>query len=697
MYLKNYPVISCLLILLLSCRQEAILYVDQSIETTPNANGSIESPFRDVESALNAVHKIRGKDGTQQIKIIFRKGTYYFDKGFLIDQSLSNLIITAYPEESVIFSGGKPIPVNLIRQSRIGDNEVQVIDLKKAGIHDYGKIKNTGFSRPFSNSWGEFFINNKPMHLSRWPNKGMIRMGKIIDEGSVPRNNDFKNRGAIMEYDSLRVSSWEFTDDMWISGYFKYGYADDALRIASLNKEKKTITTAGPTLYGFYSGYAWNKWFAFNIKEETDEPGEYFLERTTGKLYFISPDSEIGSLHLSILEEPFFDIWQAENIQIKNITFEYSRGTILSLSETENVCISGCTFRNSGDLGVIIGNGISPFKEYLHEGNGKPVRGTAGSLQQHLYANQTFNRQGGHNNQIDHCIFYNLGAGGVSMGGGDRKTLQAGNNIVSNCLFHANNRIAKSYRPAVHITGVGNRIVHCEMYDSPSMAILMHGNNHLIENNYIHDVCLEVEDQGAFYYGRNPSECGTIIRNNLFADIPDTYSTCAIYHDDGAGGLTVENNIFYRAGKYAVLMGGGSDNTYKNNLFINGQIGIHADNRLQNWGKSLIAQDGLFEKRLKEINYKEEPYSSTYPYLKDYIPNDSLPKRNRITGNRFIGIGKTSDNPQLLIWENNTVKKNTFKLDSYYSMEMLLKELSDKNYRTTDCSVSIGMLQSEPL
>lgn len=535
------------------------------------------------------------------------------------------------------------------------------------------------------------------MHLSRWPNKGMIRMGKIIDEGSVPRNNDFKNRGAIMEYDSLRVSSWEFTDDMWISGYFKYGYADDALRIASLNKEKKTITTAGPTLYGFYSGYAWNKWFAFNIKEETDEPGEYFLERTTGKLYFISPDSEIGSLHLSILEEPFFDIWQAENIQIKNITFEYSRGTILSLSETENVCISGCTFRNSGDLGVIIGNGISPFKEYLHEGNGKPVRGTAGSLQQHLYANQTFNRQGGHNNQIDHCIFYNLGAGGVSMGGGDRKTLQAGNNIVSNCLFHANNRIAKSYRPAVHITGVGNRIVHCEMYDSPSMAILMHGNNHLIENNYIHDVCLEVEDQGAFYYGRNPSECGTIIRNNLFADIPDTYSTCAIYHDDGAGGLTVENNIFYRAGKYAVLMGGGSDNTYKNNLFINGQIGIHADNRLQNWGKSLIAQDGLFEKRLKEINYKEEPYSSTYPYLKDYIPNDSLPKRNRITGNRFIGIGKTSDNPQLLIWENNTVKKDTFKLDSYYSMEMLLKELSDKNYRTTDCSVSIGMLQSEPL
>ncbi|MCM0719634.1 hypothetical protein NBH15_15280 [Parabacteroides sp. W1-Q-101] len=85
MNLKMFSVISCLLILLFSCRQETILYVDQSTKTTSNANGSIESPFRDVESALNAVHKIREKDGTQQIKIIFRKGTYFFDKGFLIE------------------------------------------------------------------------------------------------------------------------------------------------------------------------------------------------------------------------------------------------------------------------------------------------------------------------------------------------------------------------------------------------------------------------------------------------------------------------------------------------------------------------------------------------------------------------------------------------------------------------------------
>lgn len=679
-----------LLFLLSACNHEITLYVDSSYIGNGQSDGTSQHPYKAFCSAFEEASRLQKKDRTQ-IHIILRKGTYFFDKGFIIDRSLAGLKISGYPGEEVIFSGGIPIPVQLVQDISTGDKILQSVDLKKAGINNYGTISNVGFSRPFINSWGELFVNNKPMHLSRWPNQGMIRMGKILDEGSIPRNGDFSNRGAIMRYDSTRISSWEFNNDMWIGGYFKYGYADDVLRIAELNKQKQTITTDGPTLYGFHSGYDWNKWYAFNIKEETDEAGEYYLERSTGKFYFISPDPEIKSLHISMLEEPFFDLWQTRNIYIENIIFEHSRAVILSLSETENIQIQNCTFRNSGSLAITVGVGIQPFKDYLHEGTGTPVRGKVGSLQQHLYANQTFNRKGGTNNRIDHCTFYNLGAGAISLGGGDRHSLLSGNNIVSNCLFHDNNRIEVSYRPAIHITGVGNQIRNCEMYNSPSMAILMHGNNHLIENNYIHNVCLDVEDQGAFYYGRNPSECGTIIRNNLFANIPDIYNTCAIYHDDGAGGLTVENNIFYKAGKYAVLIGGGSDNTYKHNLFINGQIGIHIDNRLQNWGKALIAQNGLFEKRLKEVNYLEDPYKSAYSYLRDYIPNDSVPKRNIIIKNTFINIKQISDNKNLLIWNENLIKNDTLKTEPY-SIESLLKELSKKNYRPTEKTAKIGIL-----
>lgn len=665
----------CILFCCISCNRENICFVDAS-STSPQEDGSREHPFKTVEAAFEAVSS---QDNGQYAHIIIRQGTYRFDKGILIGKSLSGLTLSAYPGEEVIFTGGVSIPVQLVRKQTEGNRELSVIDLKEAGITDWGEIHNAGFSRPSQTSWGELFVNGTPMHLSRWPNKGMVRMGKVRDSGSIPRNGDMSNRGAVMEYDSARVSSWHFTDNIWIGGYFNYGYADDWLRVAELDKKEKTIRTDGATLYGFRSGNDWNKWYAFNIKEETDEAGEYYLDRKSGKLYFIPPGPEIKSLCFSTLEEPFLDIWKAKIVSIEHITFECSRALMLSLVETENVHIDHCVFRNSGNWAISVGMGTEPFEEYLHEGTGKPVRGKIGSLQQHLYANQTFNRKGGSKNSISRCTFYNLGAGGVVLGGGDRTSLQPGQNEVSGCLFHDNNRIERSYRPAIHITGVGNIIRNSEIYNAPSMAVLLHGNNHLIENNYIHNVCLEIEDQGAVYYGRNPSECGTILRNNLFACIPDKYTTCAVYHDDGACGMLVEENIFYQAGKYAALIGGGSDNHYRNNIFINGQFAIHVDNRLQNWSKSLIAPGGLFEHRLKEVHYESDPYHTAYPFMTDYLPNDSLPKRNKVEGNLLIGIGKLSDNPQWLLLENNKCTDTTVSLRPF-DKNKLLKIIKEKKH-----------------
>ena len=639
---------------LLSCNNEKELYIDSSSKASIET-GDMDSPYKSIESALQGVRNMRSEGDDGNIKLVLRSGKYYFNTGFILDETMSNLSIVSYPDENVTFSGGVEIPTEIINNDKIGNTKVLSVDLNNIEISDFGRIKNVGFSRPSQNSFAELFINGEPMHLSRWPNEGMIRMVKIIDKGSIPRYDDFENRGAVMEYDSLRISGWKFRPDMWISGYFHWGYADDALMIKDIDSKKRRITTDGATLYGFNSSYAWNKWYAFNIKEETDAPGEYYLDKEENKLYFISPVDKIESLSLSVLEQPFFDIWKASNITIEGINFECSRSVMISLCETENVRIKDCKFTNGGNLGIMVGMGIKPFEKYLHAGIGTPVRGIIGSLQQHIYEDTDLNRKGGHNNIIEGCEFYNLGAGAVSLGGGNRTTLEPGNNIVKNCLFHDNNRIEKSYRPAVHITGVGNKILNSEMYNSPSMAILMHGNNHEIAYNYIHDVCLEVEDQGAFYYGRNPSECGTVLRYNLFANIPDIYNTCSVYHDDGAGGLTVENNLFYKPGKFTSLIGGGSDNVYNGNVFIDGQIGIHADDRLRNWGKALIEKDGLFEKRLNEVNYLKEPYITQYPYLKDYIPNDSMPKRNIVDSNYFISIKKITDNEKALDMQNNKV------------------------------------------
>ena len=612
-------------------------------------NGSKNTPFATIEKALEVISMAREKGDESTFTIYFREGIYAVHNTIHLGKGLSNVVLSAYQKEKVSFFGGVSIPVSKVQKTELPATKYQTqrsvykVDLKSVGITNYGSIRNVGFARPFGPSWGEVFVNGKALHLSRWPNDGMILTGKVLDPGSIPRNDDFSKKGGVFKYDQERISSWEKETDIWISGYFKWGYADDAVRIAKINTKNKTITTSQPTLYGFASGEHFRRWYAFNVLEELDENREFYIDRIKGILYFISSEKKIESLNFSILEDPFFNLVNVSNVKIEGINFEYSRGLGIAMSNTENVMIKNCTFSNLGSLGVTIGKGIEPFTDYRHAGKGIPKEGIVGSVQQHLYANTTFNREGGKNNKIINCSFSQLGAGGVSLGGGNRITLESGNNTLENCIFHDLNRIEKSYRPAVHLTGVGNKIVHCEIYNTPSMAILMHGNNHLLEYNYIHDVVLDADDQGAFYYGRDPSERGTVIRYNYFENIPDKFNTCAIYNDDGACGLVVESNVFYKAGKRNVLLGGGSDNIYTNNIFIGTKYGIHVDNRLQNWSSGILDKGGLVEKRLNAVNFQNPPYSTQYPALTNYWSNAALPTGNLVDNNIFYKVEKLFD------------------------------------------------------
>ncbi len=612
---------------------------DYYVSTTGyNQNaGTKNAPFSTLAKALEVVVESRANGDKSFVNIKIEGGIYPSSNTISTHENLSDISIRTGKNEEVVFTWGVSVPLSLIEKE--AENRYKV-DLKEAGFTNYGNVRNVGFGRPYGVAWGELFVNKKPMRLARWPNKGMVPMGKVLEAGSVPRNGDYSDKGGVMKYDSLRINKWAGEKDAWIAGYFMWGYADDMVKIANINTKKNTIETASATLYGFGYDKPWRQWYGVNIFSELDEAGEYYIDRENGMLYFIAGDEKIESLEFSILESPFISLENTSNVSIQGITFECSRGIGISMANTENVSIVNCTFRNLGSLAIIVGKGIEPFTDYQHEGTGEPKAGIVGSLPQHIYANSTFNSEAGKNNTIEGCEFYNLGAGGVILGGGNLLTLEAGNNIVENCVFHDLNRIEKSYRPAVYLMGVGNTIRHCEIFNTPSMAIyMMFGNNNIIEYNYLHHVCVEAEDQGAIYYGRNPAERGNIIRYNYFENIPDHYRTCAVYHDDGAGGMTVTGNIFYKAGYWNVLIGGGSNITYSNNIFIGNKFGIHIDNRMQNWAKSQLDKGGIFEKRLNAVEYQNPPYSLQYPELPGYFDNDpALPKNNLVENNVFVQV-----------------------------------------------------------
>ncbi len=627
-----------------------LLWAQTKIFVSPrgqdNASGTVNAPFKSIQKAVNTAQQKGGN-----VEIVLTSGKYEIEKSIEISAGQwSQLTISGQDKQGVFLSGGKNISVSatqkvtdpLVRtrlQIQVVDS-IRVIDFKKLGI-PISNLHAVGFGRPSLPAWNELFVNDQPLRLSRWPNDSMALIGKI----KVAGNKEDKTNGKlpVFYYHENRPKYWTKAENIWIGGYFGHGYADDMIPIAAIDTALKTISTTMFTTYHFMTGTDYRRWHAINLIEEIDRPGEYAIDYKNQKIYFYPPIPILKSVHLSVLQQPVFSITQCANVRLKNITIENTRGMGVYMQNTENVVIDACTFRNIGNVAVSIGLGTiakeMDLQTHAMATGGNAAPGIVGDVAGRLYADPTFDRQAGKGNGVKNSCIYNVGAGGVSLGGGNRITLTSSKNFVENCRIQRYNRIEKSYRPAVWIDGVGNRVSNCDISDAPSMAILFHGNNHIVEYCKITNVCTEVDDQGAVYYGRDPSEQGNIIRYNYFKDLSSRHRVTATYHDDGACGSEVYGNVYHRAGSIPVLIGGGQDNHYYNNIFMESPIAFHIDNRLQNWAANMVARGGVFEQRLKAVDYQQPPYSTAYPHLPQYFKgNPAFPQRNKIERNLVYKI-----------------------------------------------------------
>lgn len=630
------------------------LWAVSQLFVSPRGNdthdGSWRKPLKTIDAAIRKAEKAAGDE---EVEIILRAGCYELSKTIEIGKNgkTNKLLIRPYEKEAVSISGGKAIPLNRLKKitdrdilSRLQPHtrtHIKEIDLKTMGIGLDG-LRASGFGRPSMAAWSELFVNEMPMSISRWPNDSTVLIGKIIEPGTGEHQK--KAALPVFQYNELRPSAWTRAGEFWIGGYFAHGYADDMIKVQRIDTVSKTIHTAQHTVYGFMTNAPWRKWYALNLVEELDVPGEYVIDEARGKIYLYPPAGELRSVHLSVIDQPLMAIENRSNVTVQGVVFEYGRSMAVYLEDTHHVTIRECTIRNMGGVGVSIGKGTTfAAKDAINhnaaEEGGTVISRAVGNLQGSLYQDILFNRCGGTGNGVLNCYIYNVGAGGVSLGGGDRASLVPAGNYVENCRIHDYNRIEKSYRAGIWIDGVGNRVSNCDIYNAPSMAILFHGNNHLIELCKITNVCSEVDDQGAIYYGRDPSEQGNVIRYCYFHKLSPRHRVTATYHDDGACGAKVYGNIYHQAGSLPVLIGGGHDNQYTHNLFIDSPVAIHLDNRMQNWGKGMVAPGGIIDQRLQTVKHTEPPYSTSYPVLANYWEDrPDFPKRNLIEGNLFYKI-----------------------------------------------------------
>jgi hypothetical protein len=571
----------------------------------------------------------------------FAEGVYPLQKSLRFSnvnpkRSTAPVVIKGLGE--VLFSGGnslrnnmfKPITDASVRERIIcekAQKKVLEYDLFKNGITDLGEIKCIGFSRVAGATPVELFYNNERMTLARYPNAGnpyslkerttVIPIYKITNQGInkvvLPLDDSpvkpVQGKTGAFEYSDSRAKKWINAPDVWLDGIFARDWAWSLNKANKIDTINKTISLKYEEKYDLTAAHSF--FFATNLLEEVDVPGEYFIDRQKGKLYFYPPadfNKKSSVLKLSGNEQSFIELKGINNWTVENINFEMGRYRAVNLDNCNAIELRNCSFRNFGNSAISVN---------------------------------------GENNRIENCTIKSIGGTAISLDGGNSTTLAKSNNTVIGCDISDWAYYDRVYTPAIKINGVGSNILGNRIYFAPHGAITIHGNDHLIERNEISNVLLEFRDFGAIYafLGRNQLMRGHIIRQNYFHNIGNIgEGVFVVYADESTSGWLIENNLFYKIGSKnarvsAIMSNSSSYLNIKNNLFLDCSETFELSLHFATWGKRRYTDSfkKLWEKQYGHTNAISEVYLRRYPELKKLNAEDKVYVNTNSFTNNTVG------------------------------------------------------------
>lgn len=601
---KDYPLVS-----------NADFYV--SADGSDENDGSFDAPFATLEKARDEVRKL-DKSQFDSITVAIKKGIYLVSNFEFSTQDSGTetcpITYCAYGDGEVVVNGGVSLKCNDFKKvtdekmlSRLDKNakkNVVCLDLADYGVtaEQYGKMHAIGsyhtaykYDGDYSGDlYCELFVNDIRQNIARYPNSGFLKTEKVIKTGEGQESNGAStvnpNWDTIRNPESdvyqvnkklaKRIAGWETLNDVWMFGFWKYDWADASSPVGYFDYDKREISPKFVSLFGTKEGAPY---YFYNVFEELDTPGEWYLDRNNGVIYLYSDENlATSTIDLSLTTKPVIRINSANNITLKGLTVKGSRGDGISCIGNNNK-IQLCTVKN------VAGDAIN-------------VRG--------------------YNNFVSENDISRTGMGGIILDGGDTKTLRSGNNKADNNYIHDWSEIYQTYKPAVTLWGVGNICSHNEMCNSPHEAITYLGNNHIIEYNNVHDVCLLSDDAGAIYAGRHWDYYGNIIRYNCVYNIgSDGHRPDGIYMDDALAGQTIYGNILVNVPKIGIHLGGGRDLTVKNNIIINtNDRSVSYDSRaldgiVGGWFNAYSKEGGVLWQRLYNSPWQTDVWQEAFPQM----------------------------------------------------------------------------------
>ncbi len=617
-----------------------------TVHVSPNGNdsgaGTLDAPLATLHGARDYLRAKRKDGGLNEgpVHITLHGGTYAITETITLAAEDSGtvgspVIWQAAPGEEVRLVGGVPVtgwkPVSdesiLKRLPAQARGNVYRADLRACGATDLGSVK-PGITR------AELFFGNRYMRLARYPDEGFVRIADVPEDAKQKRPVSISNRPDLDRhegpflYDGDRPTGWQSAKDVWMHGYWFHDWSDEYHPVDRFDLEKKEVWPRPP-----YHRYGYKKdqrYYFLNLLEELDQPGEWYLDRTSGVIYFRPPASiDTREAMFPCLQQPMLVLAGVRHVAVRGITFECSRAGAVEVKGGEHVELAGCTIRNVG--------------------------GTA------------INITGGKNHVVRSCDIHDVAATGIRLKGGNRQTLERADHRAENCHIYRFAQVIRTYAPAIRLDGVGNRVSHCFVHDCPHVGIAFEGNEHVSEFTRIAE---ETGDVGCINTAFDWTYAGHVVRHNYFHHIhaPGKLGCFVIYPDLPCGNIHLYGNVFHEVDQ-VFHTNSGRGMLIENNMFIKCRRGL----QFRVWSdmkKFLPGGNWQMVERLAKVNYDQPPYSTRYPVLarlaEDFakgdehvmeraLPKDNVIRRNISWGDSFFLCLWPQAERDLILIEQNVI------------------------------------------
>lgn len=634
-----------------------ILYVAPS--GSDLGSGAIDAPLKSLTAARDKIRQMKksGVNPSKGFVVYLRGGDHLMLESLVLTEEDSGtaeapIVYRAYPGEKVALVGGASLPGNSFKKvtdesilNRVIEesarDKIMVADLHALGFNEFGEPFWPG-AYSYSMKWiekpkaasPELFIDGELQTLARYPNDGYMTISTVVDPGAHPRmwEPDKKSTADYVQpADQDQNDTFEITPDddrykKWTTvpensalmyGFWQWDWADHTVPLKKVYLNESKLESTVPSWYSVKKG---GRFYVFNLLEEIDSPGEYFLDRENGKLYIYPPkDLAAADIKFSILEDNLIQINGANYNMFENLNITAARNSAVYIEKGTGNVIRNCEISYTAYYGVCI-VGKEVFK-----------------------------------NGVVDCYIHDVN-GGVYLETGDRETLTKSDCYVINCEIGNFARINKTYRGAVDCIGCGNIVMHNEMYGAVHLAIQFNGNEHTISYNDIHDVVQSNDDMGAIYGGRSWSQRGNKISYNyihdLKSDIEGAIGVFGIYLDDRLCDVEMIGNVFSDITGGGIFINGGRDNVVYNNLMVN----VSKSFKL----RSIIPTDPEGDltnlmRTLSEVPYQNDLWKSMYPEMYNILEEDaSWPVNNYIKNNVSVSCGESEIYP--LFYERSDIE-----------------------------------------